>query len=132
MAIITIEGKAWDALMVQGNAPASNAKMQYGTWGTGAQTEATVGAATYGNAFGSFTESGEARSLGTLSNPVNGTDRLVYTITATASRTITQTARTNVLTVGASGQLMLEYAAFTGLALNTGDQITFTVDQLFS
>ncbi len=128
MAIITNEGKGWVVLKVQNTAPASNALMQIITWGTGAQAEATVQTAS--PAFGSFTESAEARTTGTLSVPASQTDRCVGTITATGSRNITQVARTNVVTPGATGQTMLFYALFTAIPLLTGDQITFTLDML--
>jgi hypothetical protein len=128
MAVITNEGKAWDVLKLQSVAPASNALMQFITWGTGAQSEATVAAAS--PAFGQFTESAEARTTGTVSVPSSQTDRCVGTITATAARNITQVARTNVATVGGTGQTMLLYALFTSIPLSTADQITFTLDQL--
>ncbi len=128
MAVITNEGKGWDVLKLQNSAPASNALMTYITWGTGAQAEVTVAAAV--PAFSSFTESTEARTTGVLSVPASQTDRCVGTITATAARNITQVARTNVVTVGGAGQTMLLYALFTSIPLSTGDQITFTLDQL--
>lgn len=130
MAVITTEGKGWDVLKLQSTAPASNALMQFITWGTGAQAEATVAAAS--PAFGQFTESAEARTSGAVSVPSAQTDRCFGTITATAARNITQVARTNVLAVGGAGQTMLLYALFTSIPLATNDQITFTLDQLVS
>lgn len=128
MAIITNEGKAWDVQKLQNVAPNSNALMNVITWGTGSQAEATVQTAS--PAFGSFTESAEGRVTATLSIPASQTDRCVGTITATAARNITQVARTNTTTVGGAGQVMLFYALFTAIPLQTGDQITFTLDQL--
>lgn len=128
MAVVPNEGVAWIVLKCQDSAPISNAKMLYGCWGTGAQTEATVKTAS--PAFGSFTESAEARALGTQSVPASQTDRLVWTQTATANRNITQCATTNTSTVSGSGQTMGFYAAFTSIPLQTGDQITFTADKL--
>lgn len=130
MAVITTEGKGWDVQKLQNVAPISNALMNVITWGTGSQAEATVAAAS--PAFGSFTESSEARVTGTLSIPAAQTDRCVGTMTASAARNITQTARTNTTTVGGSGQIMLLYALFTTIPLAIGDQITFTLDQLIS
>jgi hypothetical protein len=128
MAIVPNEGKGWIVLKQQNTAPASNALMTYITWGTGATTEAAMQTAS--PAFGSFTESAEARTSGTLSVPSTQTDRCVGTITATAARAITQVARTNVLTPGASGQTMLIYALFTSIPLSIADQVTFTLDEL--
>ena len=130
MSIITNEGKAWDASRVQNKELPAGALHTYLTWGTGTTAEATMQTAS--PAFTSFTESAEARTTGVLTLPTTTTDRCVGTITATAARTITQVARTNVLTVGAANQTMLLYALFTAIPLATGDQITFTLDQLIS
>lgn len=123
MAVITTEGKQWIIDKVQNAAPATDANCDKIAWGTGTTAEGA------GVTFGAqFTEAPEARTVGTLSQPAADTDRLVGTITATATRNITQVARTNVVTVGAAGQIMMFYALFTAIPLNTGDAIAFTLD----
>lgn len=122
MAVITTEGKQWNIDKVQNAAPASDANADKLAWGTGNTAEGP------GVTFATFTEASEARVTGTLSQPAADTDRLVGTITANANKTISQVARTNVLTVGGAGQIMHFYALFTGIPLQTGDAITFTLD----
>lgn len=92
-------------------------KLEYVAWGTGAGT-AVVGDTTL------FTESAEARTLGTLSQPSADTLRLVGTIVATAPRTITNAGS---FTASAAGTLGVK-GDFTPIVLATNDQIQFTID----
>lgn len=123
MAVITTEGKQWIIDKVQNAAPASDANADKIAWGTGSTAEGA------GVTFGAqFTEASEARVTGTLSQPAADTDRCVGTLTANGTKTITQVARTNVTTVGGTGQIMFFYALFAGVPLLAGDAITFTLD----
>ena len=92
-------------------------KLEYVAWGTGAGT-AAVGDTTL------FTESAEARTLGTLSQPSADTLRLVGTIAATAPRTITNAGS---FTASSGGTLGVK-GDFTPIVLATNDQIQFTID----
>lgn len=129
-AIFTTEGKEWATDKVQSVAPASNALMDQIAWGTGASAEAV------GNTFaGAFTEAAPTsttRITGTLSQPTTTTDRLVGTVTATSSLNITEVARTNVATPGATGQKMYMRALFTSVPVQSADSIAFTLDVVFT
>lgn len=103
---------------MQDVAPNSNSKMEYVAWGTGSAAEAVGNTAL-------DTEAAEARTLGTLSQPAADTDRLVGTITATGSKTITESGRFNQ----SSGGVMQQRALFTGIPVVSADQIQFTHDR---
>lgn len=93
----------------------------YVGWGTGAGTTGYTDTTL-------FTEASEARVSATLSQvtttTTNDTAQLVATLTVAGSgKTITNVAAFDASTVGN----VLGKADFTGLALNVGDSITFTL-----
>jgi hypothetical protein len=89
-------------------------------WGTGAGT-AAAGDTTL------FTEASEVRVSGTSAQQTIGTTNDTYevvgTLTADANKTITNAGLFDASTVGN----MLMKGDFTGIALNLGDSITFTM-----
>lgn len=97
----------------------------YVAWGTGAGTTA-AGNTTL------FTEASEARVSGTstrvTTSVTNDTYQVVGTITADAGKTITNAGLFDAST---SGNLFVK-GDFTGIALNTGDSIQFTIKVQFS
>jgi hypothetical protein len=87
-------------------------------WGTGA------GTAVKGDII-LFTEAAEARVQGTVTQPVADKIRVVGTMTcAGAGKTITNAGN---FTANAAGILVV-HGDFTGIALNVGDKIEFTID----
>lgn len=121
MAVLTTSGKAWMIDKIQDVAPISNARQEFGGWGTGSTAEA-VGNTTLA------TEASEARQTGVLSQPAADTDRIVFTHTANGAKTITEGARFNTLTKGGAGEVMQQRALFTGLPLLLNDRIEQTHD----
>jgi len=101
----------------------SSGRPDYIAWGTGAGTAAATDTTL-------FTESSEeTRVQGTTSvvttTTTNDTYRVVGTITvATSNKTITNVG---LFTASSGGTLFLK-GDFTGLALNIGDGIQFTID----
>lgn len=97
----------------------------YVAWGTGAGTAAITDTTL-------FTESTEARVAGTstqqTTTTTNDTYQVVATMTAAGARTITNAGLFDAST---SGNLFLK-GDFTGVALNTGDSIAFTMKTQFS
>jgi len=93
----------------------------YIAWGTGAGTAAAADTTL-------FTEAAESRTNGTkakaTTNVSNDTYRVTGTITATGSKTITNAGLFDAST---SGNLFVK-GDFTGIALNSGDSIAFTID----
>lgn len=87
----------------------------YVAWGTGAGTSG-VGDTTL------FTEASESRVSTTQSQPAADTNRFVGTITASGSKTITNAG---IFDASTSGNLILK-SDFSGIALASGDSITFT------
>lgn len=89
-------------------------------WGTGAGTAAAADTTL-------FTESAEARVSGTSSQATttttNDTYQVVGTITASAGRTITNAGLFDAST---AGNLFVK-GDFTGVALNAGESIQFTI-----
>lgn len=116
--ILTTAGIAWLIDKVQ---DVVATKQQYIGWGTGAGAEAIGNTAL-------TTEASEARTLGTLSQPIATTDRLVGTITATGTKTITEVGRFDAATAG----VMLMRALFTGIPMLNGDSVIFTLDYIQS
>lgn len=96
---------------------ASGAATHYIAWGTGAGT-AGVGDTTL------FTEASEARVAATKSQPAADTNRWVATITADAGKTITNAGVFNATAAGT----MIVKGDFTGIVLNSGDSIEFTIN----
>lgn len=131
MAVLTTQGKEWIVDKMQsveprpagGNGGASGPGLcDRIWWGTGSVAEAV------GNTFANVTEASENRTTGTLSQPTTTTDRCVGTITATGSKNITESGRTNTSTKGDTGQILFMRALFTSVPVETNDQITFTHD----
>lgn len=91
-------------------------------WGTGVVAEAV------GNTFGNVTEASEARTTGTLSQITSTTDRCVGLITATGTKSITETGRTNTTTKSQAGEVLYMRALFTAVPVENTDTITFTLD----
>lgn len=116
---LTNAGRDWVIDKIQSLAPLSNATMTAIGWGTGATAEAAADTAL-------VTEASEARATGTLSQPTSTTDRLVGTLTANGTKTITEVGRFNQ--VATAGSTMQQRHLFTGIPLVTGDQIQFTLD----
>lgn len=76
---------------------------------------------------GIFTESCDARSTGTFSEPTADKLRNVGTITYGATKTITNAGE--LVTSSTSNQCgLVVHGDFTGIAVNNGDKIQFTVD----
>ncbi len=92
----------------------------YVAWGTGAGTAAATDTTL-------FTESAEARVSGTSSQATttttNDTYQVVGTITASAGRTITNAG---LFDANSAGNLFVK-GDFTGVALNAGESIQFTI-----
>jgi len=89
-------------------------------WGTGAGTAAKGDTAL-------FTEASEDRVQGTLSQPVADKLRCVGTmVCAGAGKTITNAGLFPISTK-ATGPLII-HGDFTGIALNVGDKIEFTIE----
>jgi hypothetical protein len=116
---LTDAGRQWVIDKLQDVAPASNAKQTAIGWGTGSTAESAADTAL-------VTEASEARVTGTLSQPTATTDRLVGTMTAAGSKTITEVGRFNSTTV--AGSIMQQRHVFTGIPLVANDQIQFTLD----
>lgn len=116
-SVYTSTGEAYCADVLDGTIGASTA--YWLGWGTGAGTAAKGDTSL-------FTESTEARvpvvSTGE-SQPTEDTNRWVGSITAGAAKTITNAG----LFSSSAGSLII-HGDFTGVALSSGDSITFTVD----
>lgn len=123
-AVVTDVGLAvvTDRLMgVGGNAP------RWVDWGTGVGTAAVTDTTL-------FTESTEARVSGTMSrqttSTTNDTYQVVGTITADGAKTVTNVGIFDISTK-ASGNLFFK-ADFTGVALQAGESIEFTLQSQFT
>ena len=92
--------------------------------GTGAGTTCT-------GSTGLFTESCDVRSTGTLSNPSAAKLENVGTITYGASKTITNAGELTTSSTSNQCGLMV-HGDFTGIAVNSGDKIQFTIDLTIS
>jgi len=93
-------------------------KGEYIGWGTGAGTAAKGDVAL-------FSEASEARVTATMTQPAADKTRWVGTLTcAGAGKTITNAGN---FTASTSGTLIV-HGDFTGIALNVGDKIEFTID----
>jgi hypothetical protein len=126
MAVLTDTGRQWmvDKMRATaggavGLAQASpNDDMQWIGWGTGGTAEGVGNTAL-------TTPASEARVQGTTSSPSARVHRVVGTLTAAGTKTITEVGLFDQL---ASGGTMLMRALFTGIPLEANDQITFTLD----
>jgi hypothetical protein len=88
----------------------------YIAWGTGAGTAAKSDTAL-------FTEASEARVAATVSQPAADKNQWVATLTADGAKTITEAGLFNAST----GGTLIIHGDFTGIALNAGDKIEFTI-----
>jgi hypothetical protein len=126
MAVLTTTGKQWivDKMRATGGAAAGTAQaspndqMKYIGWGTGTTAEAASQTAL-------VTAAAEARVAGTITSPSAALHRVVGTLTSASSQTIAEVGLFDQL---AAGGTMLIRAVFTGIALQSGDQIQFTID----
>ena len=120
---LTTEGREWYIDKVQDVATLTNALQRFIGWGTGATAENVADVAL-------VTEASEARATGTLSQPTAFTDRVVGTITADGTKTITEVGRFNTSNKAetAGNTYLLQRHVFTGIPLLANDQITFTLD----
>ena len=71
-----------------------------------------------------FTEESEARVVATRTQPVADKIQWVGTLTASASKTITNAGNFTAST----GGTLIVHGDFTGISLNSGDKIEFTID----
>lgn len=91
----------------------------YVAWGTGAGTAAKGDSAL-------FTEASEVRVSAVRTQPVADKIRWVATLTcAGAGKTITNAGN---FTATPSGGTLIVHGDFTGIPLNVGDKIEFTID----
>ena len=86
-------------------------------WGTGAGT-AAKGDTTL------FTEASEARVTAAMSQPASDTNRALATITADATKTITNAG---LLTASTGGTLIV-HGDHAGIGVDSGDKIEYTLD----
>lgn len=119
--VVTNVGKGIITNRIKGSGTEPN----YIAWGTGAGTAAIADTAL-------FTESTESRVAGTstqqTTTTTNDTYQVLGTMTAAGARTITNAGLFDAST---SGNLFMK-GDFTGVALNTGDSIAFTMKVQFS
>lgn len=116
LTVFTTTGKAWavDKLQDEANAiPAS----KYCAWGTGSTPEAAGNTTLH-------VEANEGRALGVLSQPAADVDRLVATLTANATKNITECGRFTA----SSGGTMTQRSLFTAIPMVLNDRIEFTQD----
>jgi hypothetical protein len=106
--------------VITGRIKGSGTEPKFVAWGTGAGT-AAAGDTTL------FTEASEARVSGTSTQETIGTTNDTYqvvgTLTADANKTITNAG---LFDASSAGNMLMK-GDFTGIALNTGDSITFTM-----
>jgi len=114
-AIFTTVGKAHTIDKLDSTV---STRPEYVAWGTGAGT-AAVGDATL------FTEASEARTLGVLTQPAADTLRLVGTIIANGTKSITNAGS---FTAASGGTLFIKATLAAAVAVDAADSITFTID----
>ncbi len=112
--VLTTVGKQWIADKIDGTVSA--VEPEYVASGTGS-TAAAAGDTVIETEV-------ESRVAGTNTQPSADTVRYVAQVTYTATRTI---ANAGTLTASSSGVLVV-HGNFTGIAVNSGDKIEFTVD----
>lgn len=93
----------------------------HGHWGTGTGAEAKANTAL-------TTPRGEARQTVVVTTPTSGAIRWAFTMTATSNGTITEGAVFNAVTAGS----MPVRSLFTGIPLETGDQVAFEYTLTYS
>lgn len=122
--VLTNNGEEWAAERmagVQGAGTNNVASLDahYIAWGTGAGTAAKADTTL-------STEAAEARTAGTVTVVGTGSSakyQVSGTITATGTKTITNAGN---LTASSSGVLVI-HGDFTGIPVDSGDSITFTI-----
>jgi len=113
--VLTQVGEEW---IVDKLAEGVQTKAEYIAWGTGTGTASKADTAL-------FTEASESRVQGVESQPVADKIRYVGTLTcAGTGKTITNAGTFTAIT----GGTLVVHGDFTGIALNVGDKIEFTVD----
>lgn len=118
---LTTQGRGWIIDRLQNVELPAGSLMQFIGWGTGSTAENVADTDL-------VTQSSEARTTGTLSQPTATTDRCVGTITSTQTQTITEVGRFNIATKQGSNQQLQQRHVFTGIPLVNGDAIAFTLD----
>jgi hypothetical protein len=118
---LTTQGRGWIIDRLQNVELPAASLMQFVGWGTGSTAENVADTDL-------VSQSSEARTTGTLSQPNATTDRCVATITSTQTQTIAEVGRFNIATKGGANQQLQQRHVFTGIPLVNGDQITFTLD----
>jgi hypothetical protein len=120
--VVTNNGKGVITARFLASAPALSL---YVGWGTGNGTAAAADTAL-------FTEAAEARAAAAVTQAtttaMNDTIQAVGTLTATASRSVTNAGLVDAAT---SGNLIMK-GDFSALPLNTGDSIAFTMEIQFT
>lgn len=114
--VLTNAGEQWVAQRMAGTSALDG---HFIGWGTGAGTAAKSDAAL-------FTEATEARVAGTVSVQGSGAAaayQVVGTLTANGAKTITNAGNFDASTAGN----LIVHGDFTGVALNAGDAIQFTI-----
>jgi hypothetical protein len=105
-----------------------------GGWGTGAGTSAVTDTTLFTETALNLSTTTGTRVAGTstqvTTTVTNDTYQVVYTLTAAAGGTVTNTGTFDSSTIGA-GNLFVK-GDFTGIALLSGDSITFTVKLQFT
>ena len=109
VTVLTQKGEEWIVDLM-------DAVTVYGTWGTGAGTADKSDTAM-------FTEGSEARVATTRTQPVADKIQHVWQMTADAGKTITEAGVFSAITSG----IIYYHSSFTGLPLNSGDKIEFTL-----
>lgn len=99
----------------------SGTEPNYIGWGTGAGTAAKTDTAL-------FTEAAEARVAGTSSQTTTTVTNDTYTVTGTITSASAQTITNAGLLDAATAGNLFVHGDFTGIALNSGDSIAFTVN----
>lgn len=119
--VYTNAGKAITTNRIKG----SGTEPSYVAWGTGAGTAAITDTSL-------FTESAEARAVGTSTQQTttvtNDTYRVVGTLTASAGRAITNAGLFDAVSAGN----MFVKGDFATVNLSTGDSIQFTINTSFA
>ena len=111
--VLTDAGKGW---IVDKLDEAVQTTGDYIGWGTGTGTAAASDTSL-------FTEAAEARVTGTRTQPSADTIQWVGTLTSASSQTITNAGNFTAST----GGTLIVHGDFTGIALNNGDKIEFTI-----
>lgn len=112
--VLTDDGEGW---IVDKLDEVVDTKPDYIGWGTGAGTAAKGDTSL-------FTEASENRVQGAVTQPTADKLRVVAEITADGTKTITNAG---TFTASTSGTLVV-HGDFTGISLNSGDKIEFTID----